>query len=126
MNPQQLINQQLQQLKPALKNQRKARQLLEQYWSDKIPLLWTTQHVHRAANEQSTVLTESEALTLLQSLSQSYNPQFGLCWKNLTDAIQDSGYGRDITQSELNRFIHQDLIAVQTTPTKQPPKPKQR
>lgn len=126
MNPQQLINQQLQQLKPAIKSQRKARQLLEQYWSDKFPLLWTTQHVHRAANEQSTVLTETEALTLLQSLSQSYNPQYGLCWKNLTDAIQESGYGRDITKSELNRFVHQDLIAVQTNQPPTPTKPKQR
>ena len=117
MNHKLLINQQLQQLAPALKSQRKARQLLEEYWSDKMALLWTTQQVHRAANEKETVLTESEALTLLQSLSQSYDSQDGLCWKNLTDAIQDSGYGRDITKAELNRFIHQALIAVQNTPT---------
>jgi hypothetical protein len=120
MNPQQLINQQLQQLKPAIKSQRKARQLLEEYWSDKIALLWITQHVHRAANEKETVLTEAEALEILQDLGQHHNYQYGLRWSDLTENIQQSGLGRDMTKAELSRFVHQDIITIQTTQTPTP------
>ena len=85
-----LIEELLLQLKPAIKSQRQVRPLLEQFWSDKIALLWTSEHVHRAANEQKTVLTEAQARKILHDLHAHYDRQYGLAWENLAEKIQDS------------------------------------
>ena len=69
----QLITVLLAQLRPALKSVAKAEHLLTQYWADKIALLWTTNDVHRAANEAKTVLTEQQARTILRSLYDNYH-----------------------------------------------------
>ncbi|MEI7733200.1 MAG: hypothetical protein WCO56_26755 [Verrucomicrobiota bacterium] len=99
-------------LAPVIKNQSKAKHLLEKYWQDKIALVWTTQQVHRAANEIETVLTEAEAIEILQDLYQHHNPQYGLRWSDLTDYIKDSDLGRTLTKAELNRFVYHDQITI--------------
>lgn len=108
----QLITELLEKLRPALKSVAKAEHLLTEYWADKIALLWTTKDVHRAANEAKTVLTEEQARTILHGLLASYQPQYGLKWETLTDHIQHSGLGRDISKRELHRFIHRDVLAI--------------
>ena len=110
--PLNLIEELLLQLKPAIKSQRQVRPLLEQFWSDKIALLWTSAHVHRAANEQKTVLTEAQARQILHDLHAHYDRQYGLAWENLAEKIQDSGLGRDIRKQELERFINEDVVVV--------------
>lgn len=110
--PLNLIYELLQQLKPAIKSQRQVRPLLEQFWSDKIALVWTTAHVHRAANEQKTVLTEAEAWKILQTLDADYDQQYGLKWQDLADRIQESGLGRDIKTRELKCFVERDVVVV--------------
>ena len=100
-------------LSPALKSPKKAEALLRRYWSDKVAIVWTTQDVHRAANERKTVLTEQEARTALTDLHRHHDKQLGLRWKDVTDWIEESGLGRDITKSELSRFIHHDILAIQ-------------
>ena len=119
----QLITALLQQLRPALKSVAKAEQLLTDYWADKIALLWSTKDVHRAANESKTVLTEQQARTILHNLHQQHNPQYGLRWSDLIEAIQQSGLGRDIRKKELHRFIHRDVLAVEPPTKKEPPCP---
>jgi hypothetical protein len=113
-----IIEEMLEALTPAFRSRKKVHELLQRYWSDKMALLWTTQDVHRAANERKTVLTEAEARTALTDLHRHHDKQLGLRWKDLTDWIEESGLGRDITKSELSKFIHHDIIAVQK-PTKQ-------
>ena len=108
----QLITELLAHLRPALKSVAKAEQLLTEYWADKIALLWTTQDVHRAANEAKTVLTETEARIILRNLRASYHPQYGLEWQDVSEAIQESGLGRDINKRELHRFIHRDVLVI--------------
>ena len=103
----------MQLLGPVLKSQRKAQDLLDHYWQDKIALVWTTQDVHRAANEKNTVLTEREAREVLSDLLLHYNPQYGLRWSDVTDSIENSGKGRDLTRQELDRFIHQNRVSIQ-------------
>lgn len=103
----------LEALTPALRSRKKAEKLLRSYWSDKIALIWTTQDVHRAANERKTVLTEEEAKTALTDLHRHHDKQLGLRWKDLTDWIEESGLGRDINRSELSKFIHHDILTVQ-------------
>jgi len=100
-------------LTPALKSRRKTEALLRNYWSDKMALIWTTQDVHRAANERETVLTEAEAKEILMELHQHHNAQYGLQWKDVYEAIENSGLGRDITKRELSRFVHKDILAIQ-------------
>ena len=80
-----LIEELLLQLKPAIKSQRQVRPLLEQFWSDKIVLLWTSEHVHRAANERKTVLTEAQARQILHDLHAHYDRQYGLAWENVAE-----------------------------------------
>lgn len=99
-------------LRPALRSTTKAERLLDDYWADRIALVWTTENVHRAANENRTVLTEEQARQLLRNLNDNYHAQDGLRWSDLTETIQQSGLGRDIKRSELHRFIHHDVLAV--------------
>ena len=108
----QLIAALLQQLRPALKSVGKAEHLLNDYWADRIALLWTTKDVHRAANEAKTVLTEQQARTLLRNLHDNYHAQYGLEWRDVSEAVEQSGLGRDITKRELHRFIHRDVLVI--------------
>lgn len=114
----QLIAELLQHLRPSLRSVSKARQLLTDYWADRIALVWTTNDVHRAANEAKTVLTEQQARTILRTLHDDYRPQYGLEWRDVSNAIEESGLGRDITARELHRLIHRDLLTIDP-----PPKP---
>ena len=111
-----LILEQLTVLQPALNSRSKAEQLLTDYWADKIALVWTSSQVHRAANEVKTVLTEAQARQLLNELHQAYAPQFGLDWETLSEHLQRSGLGRDITARELHRFIHTDVLMIDPAP----------
>jgi hypothetical protein len=106
-----LIEQQLATLQPVLRSRNKARQLLGQFWSDKIALLWTTEEIHRAANESRTVLTEAEARTVLNDLHAHYNPQLGLQWRDVVESVKQSDLGRNIGKRELHQFIHKDKVA---------------
>ncbi len=108
----QLIAELLEQLRPSLRSVSKAEQLLTEYWADRIALLWTTKNVHRAANEAKTVLTEQQARTVLRTLLEGYRPQYGIEWADVTNAIEESGLGRDITARELHRLIHLDELTV--------------
>jgi hypothetical protein len=108
----QLIAELLEKLRPALKSVAKAEHLLAEYWADKIALLWTTKEVHRAANEAKTVLTEQQARTILRSLHDNYHAQYGLEWRDVSEAVEQSGLGRDISKRELHRFIHRDILAI--------------
>lgn len=100
-------------LQPAVKSKSKAEQLLKSYWQDRMALVWTIDQVHRAANENKTVLTDQEATKILYALHYHHNPQYGIRWEDLTALILDSGLGRDISRKELQRFIHHDQIAIQ-------------
>ena len=106
----QLITELLEKLRPALKSVSKAEQLLTEYWADRIALLWTTKEVHRAANEVKTVLTEQQARIILRSLHDNYHAQYGLEWQDVSEAVKQSGLGRDIKKRELHRFIHRDVL----------------
>ena len=108
----QLITELLEKLRPALRSVAKAEQLLTDFWADKIALLWSTKDVHRAANEAKTVLTEQQARTILRDLLASYHQQYGIEWRDLIEAVKQSGLGRDITKRELHRFIHRDVLAI--------------
>ena len=108
----QLITELLEKVRPALKSASKAQHLLTEYWADRIALLWTTKDVHRAANEAKTVLTEKQARTILRTLHDNYRPQYGLEWRDVSEAIQQSGLGRDISKRELHRFIHRDVLVI--------------
>jgi len=99
-------------LRPALRSITRAERLLNEFMADRIALVWTTEHVHRAANENRTVLTEQQARQLLHNLNDNYNAQYGLRWSDLTETIQQSGLGRDIKRSELHRFIHRDVLVI--------------
>ena len=114
-----LLTELLELLRPALKSCRRARLLLDDYWADRIALTWTTQQVHRAANEKRLVLTEAEARDLLRELHLHHNPQYGLRWSDVAEHIHQSAQGRDIRQRELPRFLHHDVLTIA------PPKPQQ-
>ena len=103
----------LEALTPALKSRKKAEAILQRYWSDKMAIIWTTQDVHRAANERETVLTEAEAQTALTDLHRHHDKQLGLQWKDVVEWIEESGLGRDTTRQELSRFVHHDILAIQ-------------
>lgn len=112
----QLITALLTVLEPALKSRAKAEQLLTEYWTDKIALVWTTTQVHRAANETKTVLTEPQAREILRDLHHHHHAQYGLAWRDVSEAVKQSGLGRDIKARELHRFIHRDVLTIDPPP----------
>ena len=76
-------------------------------------LVWDTNDVHRAANEQEVALTNQEAIQILQELHQHHNPQYGIRWEDLTGYIQEKALGRKLTRSELKRFVEKDIVTIQ-------------
>jgi hypothetical protein len=52
-------------LKPALKSTKRAEQILEEFWTGKMALVWDTGDVHAAANEREVALTNQQASTPL-------------------------------------------------------------
>jgi hypothetical protein len=49
-------------LKPALKSTERAHTILETFWQDKIAIIWTIEHVYRAANELGVAVNRTEAI----------------------------------------------------------------
>lgn len=115
---QHILTEMLDALSPALKSRKAAEARLKKFWSDKMALLWSTQDIHRAANEKETVLTEEEARTALNDLHRHHDKQLGLRWQDLVEWVEQSGLGRDITKRELSRFVHHDILTIQK-PAKQ-------
>ena len=88
---------------------------IDQFFANKIAVVWQTQDVHRAANENRTVLTETEATKVLQHLEQQYNKQYGLKWSDVVECIKDTGLGRDLKRHELHRLLHKDQLTIDQT-----------
>ena len=109
---QQHITEIIEVLRPVLKSIRRAELRLESYWADRIALIWSTEDVHRAANENETVLNELQARELLHDLHQHHNAQYGLRWEDLAESIEQSGLGRDMRKRELHRFVHHNVLAI--------------
>ena len=107
------IEQMLDALRPVLRSRPKAKTRLQQYWSDMVALIWTTNHVHTAANEKELAMTEDEAKQVLKHLLDAYDSQEGVKWQDLTFCIQDCALGRKLTSRELHRFVHQHLITIE-------------
>jgi hypothetical protein len=98
-------------LRPALKSFSKAEKLLEKYWRDGRAIIWTTEQVHRAANERGQVLTNAEARELLYDFVRHHDPQYGIKWQDLLQIIEESEPGRKMTKRELKAFVNHDVIA---------------
>jgi hypothetical protein len=99
-------------LRPVLKNPAKAQQILEQFWTDKMALVWDVQDVHTAANEREVALTRSEAIKVLQEMHHYHNKQAGIQWGDLTSYIEENAMGRKLTKAELKRFVEINLLTV--------------
>jgi hypothetical protein len=100
-------------LKPVLHDQAKAKVILQRFWETRMALVWTVEHVHRAANERKRVLTTKEAAQVLQTLHQQHNHQYGLEWVDLWDHLDLYEPGRKMSKAELKRFVSKDIITVQ-------------
>ena len=100
-------------LKSVLKDKPKALSILKRYWRDKIAIIWTTENVHRAANELKLALTEKEAIQVLETLHRQHNPQLGLRWEDLTGHIEAYVLGRKLTQREVEQFVKNDRLTIQ-------------
>jgi len=96
-----------------IKNRRKAERIIQRYFCDKIIIVWKTKDVHRAANELEVALTESEAMTVLETLHYQHNPQYGLRWEDLTTHIEDQVLGRKLNKREIKRFVERDIITIE-------------
>ncbi len=99
-------------LKPALKNPKRAEQILEKFWADKIALVWDTEDVHTAANEREVALTNQEAIKVLREMHHYHNKQYGLRWSDFTSYIEEYALGRKMTKAEVKRFVEKNLLTI--------------
>jgi len=97
-------------LRPVLNDNDRAGRILTRFWQNRMALLWTTQDVHRAANEVETALTEAEARAVLHYLHDHHDSQYGLRWGEVTEYIKDHALGRPLTKREVHRFVHKDIL----------------
>ena len=107
------INGMVSKLRPVLKDTLKARTMLQRYWRSRVALVWIVKDVHLAANEREIVLTNAEAMTVLESLFKHYDRQEGVKWADLTTLIQEQALGRKMTAHEIDKFVKQDIVTVQ-------------
>lgn len=99
-------------LKPALKKSKRAEQILQKFWTDKIALVWDTEDVHTAANEREVALTSREAIKVLQEMHHHHNRQYGLRWSDFTSYIEEYALGRKMTKAEVKRFVEKNLLTI--------------
>ena len=99
-------------LKPALRNPKRAEQILERFWRDKMALVWDVRDVHTAANEREVALTNQEAIKGLRELHHYHNKQCGLKWEDLTAYIQEYALGRKLTKADLKRFVEKNKLII--------------
>ena len=99
-------------LRSQIKDPDKAKTLLQNYWQDRVAIVWTVEQVHQAANEQELVLTNPEARQLLHKLHQNYDSCIGWNWFDLLTAIEESCLGRKINKLELHRFLNKSITAI--------------
>jgi hypothetical protein len=107
-----IIEAMVKELKPVLKNRAKAHQILENFWSDKMALVWDVRDVHTAANEREVALTNQEAIKILQELHHYHNKQCGIKWEDVTAYIEEYALGRKLTRAELKRFVEKNLLTI--------------
>lgn len=107
-----IIKAMIEALKPALKNPKRAEQILDLFWRDKIALIWSLRDVHTAANEREVALTNQEAVKVLRDLHHRHDKQFGLKWEDLTDYIEGFCLGRKLTKVELRRFVEKNKLTI--------------
>jgi hypothetical protein len=96
-----------------VKGRRKAESIIKRYFSDKIIIVWKTEDVHRAANELEVALTEKEAMSVLETLHQQHNAQYGLKWEDITTHITEKVLGRKLNKREVRQFVHHDRLTIQ-------------
>ncbi len=108
-----IIESMVEALKPTLKNPKRAKQILERFWRDKMALVWDVEDVHTSANEREVALTNQEAMQILNKLHEQHNKQYGLQWKDLTDHIEENVSGRKLTKTELRRFVEKNILTIQ-------------
>lgn len=99
-------------LRSVLKDPVKAKQLMEQFWADKMALVWDVQDVHTAANEREVALTDKQARDILQDLFYHHNKQLGLQWSDVTSHIEENVMGRKLTRAELKRFVEKNILTI--------------
>jgi len=76
-------------------------------------LVLEVEDVHRAANERKRVLTNKEAVQVLETLHEQHNPQTGLKWEDLWAHFDLYEPGRKMSKSEITRFVTKDIITIQ-------------
>lgn len=106
-------------LRPTLKSPKRAEQILEKFWTDKIALVWDTEDVHTAANERVVALTNQEAIKVLREMHHYHNKQNGLRWSDFTSYIEEYALGRKLTQAEVKRFVEKNLLTIDHQKRKQ-------
>jgi hypothetical protein len=99
-------------LGPTLKSPKRAEQILEKFWADKIALVWDTEDVHTAANEREVALTDQEAIKGLQEMHHYHNKQYGLRWEDVTAYIEEYALGRKLTKAEVKRFVEKNILTI--------------
>ena len=106
-------------LKPVLKNPIRAEQILQNFWADKMALVWDVQDVHTAANEREVALTNQEAINVLREMHHYHNKQYGLRWSDFTSYIEEYALGRKLTKAEVKRFVEKNLLTIDHQKRKQ-------
>lgn len=108
-----VIKAMVQALRPTLKDPKRAEAILNQFWRDKIALVWDTEDVHTAANEREVALTNQEAIKVLQETHHYHNKQYGLKWQDVTAYIEEYALGRKLTKAEVKRFVEKNILTIE-------------
>ena len=86
-----IIQKQVEDLKEAgvIKDTEAARKVLDKYWKDKIAAVWTTEDVISRAEENGKMITEEQAVEVLQTVLHKFDATQGINWYTLDCYMED-------------------------------------
>ena len=68
---------------------------LEQYWSDKVAIIWSIDDVFSKADEMEIKLTDEEAEDILNELLDDHDCSRGITWDNIEETIRFRQYSKE-------------------------------
>jgi len=74
---------------------------MQEYWSDKIAIVWTTDDVHFAVNQHHQAVSEEVAQQALQSALDHHDAEYGVTWITLAGCAEPC---REMTEFEAEWF----------------------
>jgi hypothetical protein len=71
------------------KTEKEAFEAIEEYWEDKIAIVWQIDDVQCIAKDMDIHIADDQAIEVLQTLQKNHDAEYGICWETIRYHVQD-------------------------------------